>query len=74
MASDTSHEQPTRDDASSQSRSFDRITKGKLCAGCGGCAGVFSDKVEMHSIKPGFLRPRQIKPLSEAEDALGAVA
>jgi len=52
-----------------QSRVMARIEKGALCAGCGGCAGVFPDKVSMEMAPPGFLRPRESAPLDETEQA-----
>lgn len=45
-----------------------RIAKGDLCAGCGACAGVFPDKLTMEMSPPGFLRPKEIAPLSAAEE------
>ena len=54
---------------STQSRVLARIDTGDLCAGCGGCAGVFPDKIRMETSPPGFLRPREIAPLTEAEQA-----
>lgn len=46
---------------------------GKLCSGCGLCAGVAANAVEMELAPPGFLRPRQTAPLSaEQERAIAA--
>lgn len=50
------------------SKTLRRIARGDLCAGCGACAGVFSDKITMEMSPPGFLRPLQINPLSEHEE------
>ena len=49
--------------------SLARIARGNLCAGCGGCAGLFPDKITMDMAPPGFLRPRQIASLTAEEDA-----
>ena len=54
---------------SARSRVMAKIETGDLCAGCGGCAGVFPDKVTMETIPPGFLRPRETAPLDAAEEA-----
>ena len=50
------------------SKNLADIAKGDLCAGCGACAGMFPDKLAMEMSPPGFLRPRQIAPLTGAED------
>lgn len=50
------------------SSNMHRITQGDLCAGCGACAGLFPAKLDMSTAAPGFLRPRQLGALSEAED------
>lgn len=45
-----------------------RVLQGNLCAGCGACAGLFPQKLEMDMSSPGFLRPRSISHLTEIED------
>ena len=50
------------------SKTLHRIAKGDLCAGCGACVGMFPNKLAMEMAPPGFLRPKQIAPLTEAED------
>lgn len=52
------------------SSSLTRVVQGNLCAGCGGCAGLFPDKITMDIAHPGFLRPRQIASVTVEEDAL----
>ena len=47
-----------------------RVTRGSLCAGCGGCALVAPDSIEMAISPDGFLRPRQIGPVSAEDDAV----
>ncbi|MCG8443384.1 MAG: Coenzyme F420 hydrogenase/dehydrogenase, beta subunit C-terminal domain [Caulobacterales bacterium] len=50
---------------------LDRIVEGGLCSGCGLCAGATSSgAVEMVYAGPGYLRPAQRKPLSEADAAM----
>lgn len=49
--------------------SLARVARGKLCAGCGGCAALAPGKVEMAVAAPGFLRPVQRQALSAGEDA-----
>ena len=46
-----------------------RIARGDLCAGCGACAGVFPGKIAMEQAPPGFLRPREIAPLTATQEA-----
>jgi coenzyme F420 hydrogenase subunit beta len=41
---------------------------GKLCSGCGLCAGLAPDAVDMRIAKPGFLRPYQSAPLTIAQE------
>lgn len=41
---------------------------GKLCSGCGLCAGIAPAAVEMVIAPPGFLRPRQSAPLSAEQE------
>lgn len=41
---------------------------GKLCSGCGLCAGLARGVVEMRIAQPGFLRPYQSAPLTDAQE------
>lgn len=45
-----------------------RVARGDTCVGCGGCAAIAPGAVAMGTQAPGFLRPRQTAPLSEAEE------
>ena len=45
-----------------------RVRAGRLCSGCGGCAAAAPAKIEMALEPPGFLRPVQRAPLSDAEE------
>lgn len=47
---------------------------GKLCSGCGLCAGIAANAVEMAIAPPGFLRPRQNAPLTPAQEQVIAGA
>lgn len=58
--------------AHQSSKILHRIAKGDLCAGCGACVGIFPDKLTMEMSPPGFLRPKEIAPLSAIEE--GALA
>lgn len=44
------------------------VERGKLCSGCGLCAGVAPEAVTIELAPPGFLRPRQTAPLSDAQE------
>jgi coenzyme F420 hydrogenase subunit beta len=51
-----------------------RVARGDLCAGCGACAAIASEKIAMRMTPPGFLRPEQRATLSPAEEeAVAAV-
>lgn len=52
------------------SKTLDRVAKGALCSGCGGCAFVAPDEIRMEQQPPGFLRPRQTAPISADAEAL----
>lgn len=56
----------------SQSATLRRVIRGDLCAGCGACAGLFPDKISMASAAPGWPRPLQSAPLTDAEEAMVA--
>ena len=47
-----------------------RVQRGKLCAGCGGCAALAPGRIVMQADDRGFLRPRQTGALTAAEEAL----
>lgn len=44
------------------------VKSGKLCSGCGLCAGIAPDAVAMEVAPPGFLRPRQTAPLTADQE------
>ncbi|SDY33259.1 coenzyme F420 hydrogenase subunit beta [Jannaschia faecimaris] len=50
------------------SEALDRVARGSLCAGCGGCSGVFPEAISMRMDDGGFLRPAQIAPLPVGAD------
>ncbi len=50
------------------SKAWNRVVQGNLCAGCGACVGMFPDKFTIEMSPPGFLRPKQISPLTDVED------
>lgn len=52
------------------SPALSRVRKGDLCSGCGLCAAISDGKIEMEVSDGGFLRPRQLAPLSGEEDRL----
>lgn len=56
--------------APSPAPALERVARGDLCAGCGACAGLFPDRVALRETAPGFPRPVQTAPLTQAEDAL----
>ena len=45
-----------------------RVVRGRLCAGCGGCAAVAPAKIGMALEPPGYARPVQHAPLSDEEE------
>ena len=44
------------------------VLDGKLCSGCGLCAGVAANAVTMDVAPPGYLRPRQRAPLTREQE------
>lgn len=50
------------------SPALNAVLRGQLCSGCGLCAGVAPEAVELELAPPGFLRPRQTAPLSERQE------
>ncbi len=51
-----------------RSVALDRVARGNLCAGCGGCAVAAPGKIAMRVTSPGFLRPEQTAELTAAEE------
>ena len=49
--------------------SLERVAKGRLCSGCGGCALIAPGRIVMGYDSQGFLRPRQTGSVSANEDA-----
>lgn len=45
-----------------------KVAKGRLCAGCGGCAMVAPEAVSMQMQAPGFLRPMQRAAISPEQE------
>jgi len=68
MDSDPLRKRPTRGHVPTRPETLSRITRGDLCAGCGGCAGLFPNKIAMELVPPGFLRPRQTDYLTAQEE------
>lgn len=52
-----------------EARFLVRVASGRLCTGCGACAGLFPHKIKMNVDSPGFLRPHQTASLASEEDA-----
>jgi coenzyme F420 hydrogenase subunit beta len=50
------------------SPALNAVLRGKLCSGCGLCAGIAPEAVALELAPPGFLRPRQTAPLSEVQE------
>jgi coenzyme F420 hydrogenase subunit beta len=57
-------------DPTPQAESLRRVRRGALCSGCGGCAAIAPDAIRMEAEAPGYLRPRQTAPLTEAQDRM----
>lgn len=51
------------------SPTLQRVLAGKLCAGCGLCAGVSGGAVVLKSVEPGYARPNQQQSLSQEAEA-----
>lgn len=45
-----------------------KVISGQLCSGCGLCAGVSPDAVQMETVAPGYSRPRQVASLSPDQE------
>lgn len=52
------------------SPALNAVLRGKLCSGCGLCAGVSEGAVALELTPPGFLRPRQTAPLTDRQEAV----
>ena len=50
------------------SPALNAVLRGKLCSGCGLCAGIAPEAVALELAPPGFLRPRQTGPLTEQQE------
>src|SRR5690606_15337434 len=50
--------------------SLKRILSGDLCTGCGLCAAISDESVQMAMSDDGYLRPRQSAPLAPQTDRL----
>lgn len=56
------------------SPSLARVARGDLCSGCGACAALAPGRVVMRKMPPGYLRPEQLSPLTETQEAAIAAA
>lgn len=52
-----------------RSASLNRVARGDLCSGCGGCAALLPSKIGMKRSVRGFMRPHLMEALTKAEDA-----
>ncbi|MGC6401643.1 Coenzyme F420 hydrogenase/dehydrogenase, beta subunit C-terminal domain [Sphingomonas sp. FW199] len=57
-----------------RSPTLDRVLAGNLCSGCGLCAGVAGDAVQMAEVAPGYARPVQTAPVDDATERAIAIA
>lgn len=56
------------------SPTVDRVLKGQLCTGCGLCASVAGEAIQMEMVAPGYSRPQQRGPVSQGAEAAIAAA
>lgn len=56
------------------SKTIDRVLKGQLCTGCGLCAAAAPEAIRMESAAPGYSRPQQLEPISDAQERVIAAA
>ena len=56
------------------SPTVDRVLKGQLCTGCGLCASVAGEAIQMEMVAPGYSRPRQQGAVSPQAEAVIAAA
>lgn len=54
----------------SRSPTIDRVLRGQLCTGCGLCASIAGEAVEMEMVAPGYARPAQLGPVPAAKEAV----
>lgn len=52
----------------SGSPTLERVLRGELCSGCGMCASIGGDAIEMRRVPPGYNRPHQIAPIAAAAE------
>lgn len=52
-----------------KSPTLDRVVGGQLCSGCGLCASLGGEAIEMVVAPPGYNRPRQIAPIAAETEA-----
>lgn len=57
-----------------RSKTVDRVVSGQLCTGCGLCASVAGDAIEMKITPPGYARPVQTGAVSTAAENVIAAA
>ncbi len=50
-----------------------RVARGDTCSGCGLCASLGGDAVELATVAPGYIRPRQVATLAPDTEAAIAV-
>jgi coenzyme F420 hydrogenase subunit beta len=55
--------------APSASPTITRVLRGELCTGCGLCAALGGDAIEMQSTPPGYNRPRVKGPIAPQTEA-----
>ncbi len=51
-----------------------RVERGQLCTGCGLCAGIAPQAINMVMVEPGYLRPRQSAALTNDQESAIAAA
>lgn len=54
--------------ASYSSPALRRVMKGDLCAGCGGCAAIAPDQIQMKVSQDGYLRPVQTDSITPEDE------
>lgn len=57
-----------------RSPTVDRVLKGQLCTGCGLCASVAGEAIEMEMVAPGYSRPQQRGQVSQSAEVAIATA
>ncbi len=51
-----------------------RVERGQLCTGCGLCAAIAPEAIDMAMVAPGYLRPRQSQALTAKQETEIAAA